>query len=105
MYLAQEPWSNPSGEQPAQISDLEAVFSRVFMYIIGLAGITLFVLLCLGGLKLITSSGDPGKVQAAWKTITFAIAGLVFIIASFLIMRLIKEFTGVNVLEFTIPTQ
>lgn len=103
MKLTQVPWTysgpNPS---PATISDMEAVFSRILGYIIGFAGIVLFLLLVSGGYKLITSGGDPGKVQTAWKTVTFAIAGFVLIIASFLILRLIYEFTGVDVTQFNV---
>lgn len=87
---------------PLTFSDLEPMVENVVRAVLGLAGITLFILIVLGGFQLITSGGDPGKVQAAWKTITFAIGGLVVILLSILILRFIYVFTGVNVLEFKI---
>lgn len=87
---------------PAQLSDLEGVFQLIVSIVLGLSGIVLFVLLISGGFKLITSAGDPGKAQAAWKTITFAIIGVVVIAASILVLRLIENFTGVPVSTFSI---
>ena len=99
MNLAQN-WSDPSGDTPAKIEDIEVVVAKIFQYFLGFASIALFFLLVTGGYKLITSGGDPGKVQGAWKTITFAILGMVLIIASFLILRFITAFTGVDVTNF-----
>lgn len=48
------------------------------------------------GIKLVTSGGDQQKVESAKKTLTFAIGGLIFILASFLIMNFIAQFTGVS---------
>jgi len=87
------------------LSDLEPIIANVIKAVLGFAGITLFVLLCVGGFKLITSSGDPNKAAGAWKTITFAIAGLVVILLSILILRFIYVFTGVDVLQFNIVVQ
>lgn len=101
MKLVQN-WSDPTGNAPAQLSDIGAVFAKIVSVVIGLAAITLFFLLISGGYKLITAGGDPGKVQGAWKTITFAVLGFVLILASFLILRFIHEFTGVDVTQFKI---
>jgi len=101
MNLAQT-WSDPSGATPAQFQDFEVVVAKVFQYFLGFAAIALFFLLVMGGYKLITSSGDPGKLQGAWKTITFAIIGMVVITASFLILRFITAFTGVDVTNFNL---
>jgi hypothetical protein len=87
-------------DQPAVLSDLGVVVGKLLSIAIGAGAIVLFFLLVSGGFKLITSSGDPGKAQAAWKTVTFAIIGMVIIIASYLVIRLIKEFTGVDVGTF-----
>jgi hypothetical protein len=101
MNLAQM-WSDPSGATPATIQDIEVVVAKVFEYFLAFAAIALFFLLVVGGYKMITSGGDPGKLQGAWKTVTFAILGIVLIVASFLILRFITAFTGVDVTNFNL---
>ncbi|HET7098624.1 MAG TPA: hypothetical protein VFI61_00080 [Patescibacteria group bacterium] len=87
---------------PARISDLQGIFERVVSVAIGLAGIVLFFLLVSGGFKYITSGGDPKAVDGAKKTISFAILGLVLVLASYLILLLIKAITGVDVTQFKV---
>jgi hypothetical protein len=63
-------------------------------YFFGLGGLAAFGLIVFSGLQLMTSSGDPHKVQAAKETITSALTGLIFIILSLFLLRLI----GVDIL-------
>jgi hypothetical protein len=86
----------------ATISDLGNIFERVVGYVLGLAGIVLFVLLLVSGFKFITSGGDPKAVEGARKTLTSAIAGLIIILVAYLILVLITNITGVNVTNFSI---
>lgn len=86
----------------ATISDLGSMFGRVIGYALGFAGILLFILLIVGGFKFITSGGDPKAVDGAKKTLTSAIAGLVIILISYLVLVLIKTITGVNVTNFSV---
>lgn len=87
---------------PPPLSALGTVFSNVVSYALGFAGIVLFVLLIVGGFKFITSGGDPKSVESARKTITSAIAGLVIILVSYLILVLISNITGVDVTKFNL---
>lgn len=87
---------------PAPLSALEDVFGNVVKSALALAGVVLFILLLVGGLKYITSGGDPKAAEGAQKTITYAIGGLIIILLSFLILVLIKTITGVDVTNFTI---
>lgn len=87
---------------PAQLSNLEVVFKNVVNVILGFAGITFFVLLLIGGIKYITSGGDPKATESAQKTITSAVGGLIIIVLSYLILVLIKAITGVDVTLFKI---
>jgi hypothetical protein len=89
-------------KDPAQLSDLEGIFSNLVQAILGLAGITFFVLLLVGGLKYITSGGDPKATEGAQKTLTYAVGGLIAIVLSYLILVLIKTLTGVDVTKFTV---
>ncbi len=101
MVLAQN-WTDPSGKDPAPLKDLEVVFKNGVNVILGFAGIALFVMLLVGGFKYLNSGGDPKAAESANKTITLAIAGLLVIVLSFLILALISKITGVDVREFKI---
>lgn len=86
----------------ATISDLGTMIQTVIGYVLGFAGIVFFVLLVVGGFKYITSGGDPKAVEGAQKTLTSAIAGLVVILLSYLILVIIKNITGVDVTTFNV---
>jgi hypothetical protein len=95
-------WSDSSGESPATLSDLEVLFQRVISIALGLGGIVLFVMLVVGGFKYLTSGGDPKAVESAQKTLTSAILGLVLLLSAYLILKLIGNFTGVDLTKFSI---
>ncbi len=62
----------------------------------------LFIVIIIGGLKYVTSGGDPQKVQSAQKTLTYAIAGLVVLILAYAILAIIEQLTGAQVTQFKI---
>lgn len=86
---------------PPRLSDLEKIFTNIVQVLLGLAGIVLFVLILMGGLKYITSGGDPKAIEGAQKTITYAVGGLIVILFSYLILVLIANITGVDVNALT----
>ena len=86
----------------AQLQDLEGVFGNVVNFVLGLAGIVLFIMLILGGYGYITSGGDPKKIESARNTLTYAIGGMIFIALAYLILKFIEVFTGAPVTEFKI---
>lgn len=54
-----------------------------------------FLFLIYGGFLLLTSSGDPNKVKAGTELISAALSGLLFIIVSVLLLKII----GVDILQ------
>jgi len=86
----------------AILQGFEAVFENVVTVILGLSGVVLFIMLIMGGFKFITAGGDPKAIESAKKTLTYAIGGIVLIALSFLILRFISTFTGVDVTQFQI---
>jgi len=75
-------------------------FIKISVYLFGLAAFIVFI---GGGIKYLTSGGDPKGTQQAQQTITMSLAGLFLLAAAWLILNLIKEFTGVNVTIFELP--
>lgn len=95
-------FSDPTGDLPAKLYDLEAVFGNIVSVLISAAGIALFIMLLVGGFKYMSAGSDPKAAEAAKKTLTYAIAGLVLIALSYLIITFIETFTGVSVSDFRV---
>ncbi len=87
---------------PPRLNELETLFQNAVGAIISLAGIVLFILLVSGGIKYITSGGDPKAAEGAKKTITYAIGGLLVILLSYLVLVIIEKITGAKVTQFKI---
>jgi len=101
------PNSTPGGpdiEVPT-LKCLEAVFKNIVTLVVSTVSLVLFIMLIIGGFKYLTSGGDPKATESAKNTMTYAILGLIAIVASYLILRLIATLTGVTgILKFEIPT-
>lgn len=88
----------------ATIQGFECVFQNIVSVALALAGLAVFVMLLAGGLKYLTSGGDPKAQESAKNTMTYAVLGLVFMVAAYLILNLLSTFTGLpGLLKFTIP--
>lgn len=88
----------------ATIQGLGCVFQNIAQVIVYFAGIVFFFMFIKGGFQYLTSGGDPKKTAKATSTLTMSIVGLVGVIISFLIIKFIQNFTGVNVTDFVIPS-
>lgn len=88
-----------------QLTGLNDIFAKIISYVLALGAIVLFVMLIIGGFKFITSGGDAKITQEAKKTITAAIGGIALLALSFLILKLIEQFTGVTLTTFSIVGQ
>jgi len=60
-----------------------------FPFLLGLGGISAFGLIIFSGIRILTSAGNPETIQGAKETITSAVTGLLFIILSLFLLRLI----------------
>ena len=88
----------------AKIQDFNVLFANIAQVIVYFAGLVFFIMFIRGGFSYLTSGGDPKKTAKATSTLTLSIIGLVGVIISFLIIKFIGDFTGINnVTEFNIP--
>lgn len=93
--------NNP--DKPASLDQLTCVFGDVISVIAALGGIFTFLVIIMGAFKYITSAGDPKAAASAKGTITWGIGGFIAILLSYFILKFISDYTGFNVLNFTIP--
>lgn len=87
----------------ATIQGFECVMRLILNVVVRLAGIAAFVMILAGGFQYLTSSGNQEGTKKAAGTITWGVAGLAVLILIWFIMKFVKEFTGIDVTQFTIP--
>lgn len=94
----------PDGTEVPTIKCFEAVFLRILTLIVPLSTLALFIMLIIGGIRYLTSGGDPKATASAQQTMTYSILGIVLIVLAYLVFRIIEVFTGVNITKFVIPS-
>lgn len=82
-------FSDPNVNPIAKFSNLGTILNLVIPILMLGAAILLLFMLIAGGFTILTAGKDPEKIQKAKRTFTFAIIGLIIIISSFLIVKLI----------------
>ncbi len=93
-FLCQEGKECQTAIGPIKVSPAEFVKS-IFGILLSLAGGVALVLIIISGYRLMTSQGNPEKIQQAREQLTSAIVGLLFIIFSVTILQVI----GVDILH------
>lgn len=67
------------------------LFAKISGYFLYAAGALAFIMLVIGGIRYIVSAGDDKQLEAAKKTITYAIIGLVICALSLLTVKVITN--------------
>jgi hypothetical protein len=83
----------------ATIECLPVLFANVVLWLLIFVGIVATAFVVFSGFKFVTSAGDAKKTEGARKTLTFAIIGLILVLFSFFIVRLIGQTTGLACLS------
>lgn len=93
--------ANPQGGV-ATIKGFEAIFFNFVAVSLSLAGIVLFITIVIGGFKYLTAGDNQDNAAAARQTLTYGFLGFILVVAAFLILKLIEQFTGVKVTVFKV---
>ncbi len=70
--------------------DLNQIVAWFYYFIIGIAGLSAFVMLVWGGVQYLTSAGNPTATGDARDRIQSALLGLLLILTSWLILQVIN---------------
>ena len=73
-------------------SDIQSLIS-LFM---GLGAVVAVTMIVISGYTLITSAGNPDKIEQGQKTLTGAIIGLIVVLAGGLIVKFVLQTMGVG---------
>jgi hypothetical protein len=89
----------------ATIQGLQCLIGNILSVAVSGIGLIGFVMLIVGSFRLLLSGGQAKGVESGRSTITYAVLGLVVALASFMILQLVADFTGVkSILNFQIPS-
>lgn len=88
------------GRDVATLDCIPAVVQNVIFAAFIFAGIIALILIIYSGIKFILSGGDPKQVEAARKTMTYAIIGFLLILLSFAALNFISTVTGIDCIRF-----
>ena len=91
-----------SANDAAGLKQIEDVFKNVISVVVGLAFIACLIVLIMAGIKYLTSGGEPKAIQSAHQTVTWALLGILFMAVGWIVLQLIKNFTGIDVTIFDI---
>lgn len=96
MLLAQVDFSQTNTFAPARVSSISTL-TNVILPLMTLGAAILFLVMCLYGAFLILTGGDsPEKIKKGQQTLIFAGIGIVFVLAAFVLVKLIGLVLGVN---------
>ncbi len=84
----------------ARLDQLPDYFGNVLSAMIPLIGMVAFIMILVGGFKILTSGGDPKGLQGGKQTIGWAVGGLALAIVAWLILLIIENITGAPVTQF-----
>jgi len=87
----------PVGAQ-SNFKSLGEIVSRLLQYALPLGGLILFVMIIISGFQLLTSAGEPKKMEQAKQRLTWGILGFMVIFVAFWIMRIMEFLLGIQIL-------
>lgn len=79
----------------------ELLFSRVVGVMTVIAGLWFIFTFLIGAIGWITSGGDKGAVETARKRITSGLTGLVIVVISIFLIKLVGQFLGFDILNLS----
>lgn len=91
---AEDPWRHLDTGLDSSISTWGGLLAKIYElinFLIPFSAIVAVLMVVVGGYSLITSTGDPDKIQKGTKIITGAIIGMVLVFATKLILGFIVD--------------
>ncbi|OGZ32071.1 MAG: hypothetical protein A2V69_01230 [Candidatus Portnoybacteria bacterium RBG_13_40_8] len=83
-------YPNIGGSDIEETTTIPGVIRYIYLFSIGIAGITALLSIIIGAFQYVTSAGSPDKVKDAKDRIFSAIIGVIILLASVLILRTIN---------------
>lgn len=97
MALDKLPTYGPDTKFKFANGTLGDVISALIPYIYVVAGLSMMVMLIIGGLKLMTAAGDPAKTKDGYGKITSGIVGFLIIFVSYFVVQIVELILGIKI--------
>lgn len=88
----------------ATLKGIECLFKNLISPVPALLALVAVGMIIFAGVRLLMAGADAKATAAAWNTFTWAVIGLILLSVAWLVLILIKNFTGADVTTFSIPT-
>jgi len=75
------------------------IVSELLKYLFPLAGLLVLLYLLLGGFQLMTSAGDPKKMQEAKGKLTNALVGFMIIFMAYWLVQIVGKILGIEAIS------
>lgn len=79
-------------------SSIGEIISQLLPYVIGLAGLALFVMLIWGGITLMTAAGDSAKSKEGYGRISSGLIGFLLIFITYFVVQIVEVILGISIL-------
>lgn len=91
-------YSGVSGWKLTSKPTLGEIITKVLPYILVAAGLSMFIMLVVGGFELMVSGGEPGKMKTAQGKLTGGVVGFLLVVFAYFITQLVETIFNVNIL-------
>ena len=98
--LAQGVTSNILSQDPItkKYGDVGGLISALLPYVYVVAGLSMFVMLIIGGVNLMLSGGDPGKVEKGYGMLKASLIGFFIVFLSYILVQVDQTIFSVKIL-------
>ncbi len=88
----------PGSPVDSEFSSVGDIFTKLWIYIIPLAGIIMMFMIIAGGFEIMTSGGSQEGIASGKSKITMGILGFFVIFLAWFIIRAIEQIFGLDIL-------
>ena len=105
LALPQPAFATPTPPPPPapMLCQIVEPIRNIISIAIAAGGIAFFIMLIWGSITWLTAGANANQATQAQSTFTWAIIGLVLLVASYAILMIIQSFTGVTLTEIKFP--
>ena len=86
-----------ASEGVATIQGITCVIKNILTPLPALIALAAVVMIIMAGIRIINAGSDAKALAAAWLSFTYAVIGLILLAVVWLVLVLIKNFTGADV--------
>lgn len=90
------------GDSPNTLPQIEGVIKQLLGVATGIVGLAMLVMFVVGAFQYLLAGSNQEAAQKAKNTFTYAALGGAAIILVWLVFVFLKEFTGIDLLKFSV---